>query len=500
MVSDGDATSAPAKFEFKFLRVDDVPLGSDIVATVLEDSMQGTLIALNGSDSDSTFVTFVITELPRKGKLYHATGEPIQTAFSVLEVSPDRSLSRRSCCDAFALQVMAPLPPMFASIVRNVSSFWPSGPNPKKPPCPFSMPANSSAEQLACGYPQWHPFQILGKPSTDSYGDSDESWCPSSRLGDNGCLAGGDSYIQFAWDPSLSFQKYGYTEFIEVEFPTAVFVQSIEIGEPRGMGSIVRIQALDAMSGDYHTLWQSPTGEGDMAVHYVFQTRSEYRVFTPFPLCETTFKTAWIRIEMDTRTVTDWNELDYVQLTGSLNLPVGVLEAGSNEVVYVPNADAFGDDAFSFAVSDCAFNSRRASAPATVSIRISPFNDPPRAGNLTIPDISRYLGKTGYGPSVASIDLLALCSDVDNDPLVFTIEHEAGSDTDAWIEGHMVLLRWANFSSPQGFGLRYIVEDPSRASSRGFISFWPRCPPGKGKHAKDELGRAECRPCDPGKL
>ena len=86
MVSDGDTTSAPAKFEFKFLRVDAVPLGSDIVSSVVEDSTQGTRIALNGSDSDSKFVTFVITELPRMGKLYRATGEPIRTPFSVFEV------------------------------------------------------------------------------------------------------------------------------------------------------------------------------------------------------------------------------------------------------------------------------------------------------------------------------------------------------------------------------------------------------------------------------
>ena len=412
----------------------------------------------------------------------------------------------------FLVQARESLPAMYASAVKNVSSFWPAGPHANETLCPPVMPTNSSAEQLRCGYPQWHPFQICGKPSTSSYGDSSRSWCPASRLGDVGFATDGDQYIRFAWNPSLSFDQDSFTEFIEVEFPTPVFVQSIEIGEPRGMGSIVRILAFDATSGEYSTLWKSQTGEGDMAIQSVFQKRYDYRVFTPFPLCQTTFKTASIRIEMDTRTVTDWNELDYVQLIGSLNLPVGVLEGGINEVVYVPNADAFGDDNFSYVVSDCAFDAKRASAPATVSTRISPVNDPPRAGNLTIPDIRRYLGKTVYGPSVASIDLSALCSDVDNDPLVFTIEHEAGSDTNGWVEGHMVILRWANSSSPQGFGLRYIVEDPSRASSRGFINFWPSCSNGivdgtgcipcpPGTHgSKDELGRAECRPCDPGKF
>ncbi len=63
-----------------------------------------------------------------------------------------------------------------------------------------------------------------------------------------------------------------------------------------------------------------------------------------------------IRIELDTRTVKDWNELDYVQLIGPLALPQGVLEG--NQLAYVPDAsvDAFGlgEDTPSYAVSNCA--------------------------------------------------------------------------------------------------------------------------------------------------
>ncbi len=483
----------------------------------------GTKIVLNGSDSDSKHVSFILTELPTKGRLYKTTGEPINYPYSPFQVRrrPRQARSKRQLKGSraelfryrFLVQARVSLPAMYASAVKNVSSFWPAGPHAQETLCPPIMPTNSTAEQLGCGYPQWHPFQICGKASTSSYGDSSYAWCPASRLGNTGYATDGDQYIRFAWDPSLSFAKDGFTEFIEVEFPTSVYVQSIEIGEPRGMGSIVRIKAFDAASGDYSTLWESPTSEGDVIVQYLFQKRSEYRVFTPFPLCQTTFKSDTIRIEMDTRTVQDWNEIDYVQLTGSLNLPDGVLEGGSNELVYVPNADAFGDDAFSYSVSDCAFYAKRASAPATVSTRIFPVNDPPRARDLAISDISPYLGKTGYGSSVASIDLLDLCSDVDNDSLVFTIEQEAGSDTDAWIEGHMVLLRWAKpqDAAQQGFGLWYIAEDPSRTTARGSITFWPGCSNGivngtrcipcpPGTYAKDEFGHAECRPCDPGQF
>ena len=74
------------KFEFKFLSVDSLPLARVTVGTVIEDSMQGTRIVLNGSDDDSKFTTFIITELPRMGKLFSVTGEPIQTPFGSLQV------------------------------------------------------------------------------------------------------------------------------------------------------------------------------------------------------------------------------------------------------------------------------------------------------------------------------------------------------------------------------------------------------------------------------
>ena len=56
------------------------------MSTVLEDSTQGTSIALNGSEIDSKYVAFVITELPRMGKLFAVTGQAISTPFSEFEV------------------------------------------------------------------------------------------------------------------------------------------------------------------------------------------------------------------------------------------------------------------------------------------------------------------------------------------------------------------------------------------------------------------------------
>ena len=403
-------------------------------------------------------------------------------AFSRLQLSSSSTLP------CVPMQVPVPVPPMYAATVKNVSSFWPAGPNPKKPPCPFSMPANSSAEQRGCGYPQWHPFQILGPQSTASYGDNEESWCPATRLGESGFAANGDGYLRFAWDASRSFREDGFTEFIEVGFSTPVYVHSIEIGEPRGMGSIVRIRAFNPLEGDYSTVWESPTGEGDPTVQYQFQLRTEYRVFLPFPICQTTFKTDTLRIEMDTRRVTDWNELDYVLLTGSLDLPHAALPQGINEVVYVPNPDANGEDTFSYALSDCPFDPRRQPLPATVAISIAPVNDAPRATNLTILDLAAYIVQPdpseGNFTTVddrehaclrqAVLDLGLLTSDIDNSMTELNYSFASKPAIQASLAGRMLRICIPQGERVESFGsfdILYAVKDPDGLAATGIISY-----------------------------
>ena len=108
---------------------------------------------------------------------------------------------------------------MYASTVLNVSSFWPAGPHLNETLCPVTMPANTSAEILGCGYPQYHPFQITGSPSTNAYGDNSRAFCPATKTGTGGFTTGGDQYLRFAFDPSASYERDGYTEFIVVGFP-----------------------------------------------------------------------------------------------------------------------------------------------------------------------------------------------------------------------------------------------------------------------------------------
>jgi hypothetical protein len=213
---------------------------------------------------------------------------------------------------------------MFAINVMNVSSFWAGTPaHPGETLCPPG-PYNSSA---SCGYPKWHPMQILGPPrlkgygSVERYGDSTYSFAPGSIAGEKWKDA--DAYLRFDWDAPGNFLLYGYTEFVEVLFERKSYVQRVEVGEPlggsqmarhslgapfdavlycAGMGAIVRI-LLMRPSGEWFTFWESLLQRGDPTLMGTFEKRSEYRVFEPLDVCQATFPTDHLRIEYDTRTV-----------------------------------------------------------------------------------------------------------------------------------------------------------------------------------------------------
>jgi len=89
--SDGTLES-DAVVTFTFISCDDLPVAWRTAATVVEDETRGVRVKLNGSDIDSEFVTFLLTRLPSKGKLFvvdrSGTRKLIESAFSGFEVEP----------------------------------------------------------------------------------------------------------------------------------------------------------------------------------------------------------------------------------------------------------------------------------------------------------------------------------------------------------------------------------------------------------------------------
>jgi hypothetical protein len=223
-------------------------------------------------------------------------------------------------------------------------------------------------------------------------------------------------------------------------------------------------------------------------------------------MCSTTFRTETIRVEMDTRTVPDWNELDFITLKGSLALPRGVLPLGTREILYVPDPDAFGEDRFSYTLSDCASEPGRQPLPATVAVAIFAENDSPVAANYTMPDLASQQGDTYH--RTRRVDLAEFVVDVDGDELIYSVDQIQGNVT-ALLENGFLTLEGA---LQEGFGLRYTATDPSGASAHGFIAFLPgclngviddnRCSPCRaGTYAAEaQDGRFNCRPCDAGQF
>ncbi len=99
--------------------------------------------------------------------------------------------------------------------------------------------------------------------------------------------------------------------------------------------------------------------------------------------------------------------LTFAVATGPTN---GVLSGTAPNLTYTPNANVTGGDSFTFTVSD----GTTTSAPATVTIAVTPANDPPVAVDdaaATTEDVAVV---------IAAATLLANDTDADNDPLSVT--------------------------------------------------------------------------------
>lgn len=69
------------------------------------------------------------------------------------------------------------------------------------------------------------------------------------------------------WDPSVSLANDGFSEFIEVAFELPVAVMQVEVGEPRGAGSIVKIEAISEDRIVPATLWEGSADPATDAWH-----------------------------------------------------------------------------------------------------------------------------------------------------------------------------------------------------------------------------------------
>ena len=157
---------------------------------------------------------------------------------------------------------------------------------------------------------QWGPVQILGPPNSIGYSDSSLAWCPEAKEGKGSTTnANNEPGHEAVWDRDATFAQFGYTEYIEVEFETPVYVSEIVVGEVRGCGSIVHIHASNSNTGEIMTMYDEDADTGCDDAEGRARLTNTMSLFSPPGLCNPPFLANRVRIEMDTFTVLDWNEV-----------------------------------------------------------------------------------------------------------------------------------------------------------------------------------------------
>ena len=124
------------------------------------------------------------------------------------------------------------------------------------------------------------------------------------------------------WDAQANWAAHGWSEYFTVKFDTQVHVKALEIVENRGMGAIEAIEAYNYGTATWQVIW---SGEADPAIEHMYKSiNQQYRVFIPYPISETEFKTNLIKIKVDTITIDDSNEYNYIKLSDTESRPSGV--------------------------------------------------------------------------------------------------------------------------------------------------------------------------------
>ncbi len=141
----------------------------------------------------------------------------------------------------------------------------------------------------------------------------------------------------------------------------------------------------------------------------------------------------------------DLDPLSFILVVGPTK---GTLSGTPPNLVYLPNTNAVGADSFTFVANDGAVDS----APAAVSLTITPINDAP---------VAQSAGVSGSEDSV--IPVLLVASDVDGDALEYTV---VGTPTYGSLEGTPPNLSYippTNFNGTDS--IRFKVRDGTEDSA-----------------------------------
>ena len=410
--------SAEAVITIPVTMIADTPTTQDVDVPF---SSYETLLTLPVADPDTDYVSLLVRSLPKYGNLYYA------------DAASEKSVQITEAFSPFNVE-----PPILQYVSRVLESgtFW------------------------ADDFGNWHPDNLIGEgDAVRAHGDSGKAICFYCLQGCDEVCANGitttlpsavngfferdfvngvkrEKYATDCWDANAAYATDAYTEFFTVGFEEKVFIQSLEFGENRGMGSIVSIEAWNYETNEFVVIWD---GEPDVEREAFYRETGQYSVFVPYPLCQPAFKTDIITVKMDTKTIVDWNEVDYVKMGGSLNAPKGILGVGLDEVFYeaIPTGTGCNplSDSFTYAATDCGYLADRTTDDMTVSLVTSYVNDLPGCFEA-IPDQPISALETVYDvATLFGVDSAANVLAVgDND--VATVSADKRTLTFDWTDSH----------------------------------------------------------------
>ncbi|GMH56450.1 hypothetical protein TrRE_jg10491 [Triparma retinervis] len=355
-----------------------VDQSADSAATLTEIDL-GAIVA----DPDSDFFTVIVDDLPIKGKLY---------------LENDASTAEVEQFDPFFIP---PMESQYVSKVLELSNAYRTGSGGWSgiaivgpPDAPI---AYGDSELALC----FHDKAAQGgkvtvtKPrcgvsistGNDPTGNLDDKFDPDGttygghhfgddgfandvkcNMGDGipGCdvVATGTEIPGECWDSNARFLAEGWSQYFTVQFENQVYLKSLKVGINRGAGSITDVEAYDRSTGTWQTVFHTKV-TNDIAAFD--KLTNQYNTWSPYPLCEPSFKTDIIKFKVDSITVGDWNEFDYVEMTGSQQQSPGVIAA--KKVYYEAGEDESCVDNFYFSATDCGGQAARSSSKTKFNVK-----------------------------------------------------------------------------------------------------------------------------------
>lgn len=279
-----DLTDANGSFEITApAGCESAATGMPMMADATDQSTFGDTITYNSASAFADVVTFYKTEMPKAG--WQPSGTPAEMeGFASLEFAKEgRTASLMISWDDSSKQTSviisvtkAPAAPASTSVPTGAPSATTTPPASGEELRQWAISAVASSQY---GDPDWAAIQATGSPDTPACGDQQTAWASSTS---------------------------DTVDWIELRYGVSVSPSQVNIVETYSPDQVVRVELLDA-SGSYHTVY---TGLPQQLA------ACPYTLSIAVPGAD--YLAVAVRVTLDQSVVGEWNEIDAVELVGTV--------------------------------------------------------------------------------------------------------------------------------------------------------------------------------------